>query len=177
MNKIIGLFLLLVSTPVFADIKDFSDGPLIADYGKNAALESDIDLDSQQKFYVAFDVGKPGDSDSVNRGFDTLARFLNMHVRAGVKAENIHLALVVHGKAANDLLHDKAYAAKFNAQNPNTDLLHELLKNQVNIYLCGQTAAYYNIKKTDLHQGIQMALSAMTAHALLQQKGYTLNPF
>jgi len=25
--------------------------------------------------------------------------------------------------------------------------------------------------------GVEMALSAMTAHAILQQEGYTLNPF
>jgi len=51
------------------------------------------------------------------------------------------------------------------------------LNNQVKVYLCGQSAAYYDVKNTDLYKGVDMALSAMTAHALLQQQGYSLNPF
>tara|TARA_Y100000588_G_scaffold170524_1_gene184375 strand:+ start:507 stop:614 length:108 start_codon:yes stop_codon:yes gene_type:complete len=33
------------------------------------------------------------------------------------------------------------------------------------------------VKQQQLIPGVQMALSAMTAHAQLQQQGYTLNPF
>jgi hypothetical protein len=33
------------------------------------------------------------------------------------------------------------------------------------------------VKTEDLLPGVEMALSAMTAHALLQQQGYTFNPF
>ncbi|HBH44411.1 MAG TPA: hypothetical protein DDY28_08390, partial [Hyphomonas atlantica] len=43
--------------------------------------------------------------------------------------------------------------------------------------LCGQTAAYRDVTKADLLPGVEMSLSAMTAHAQLQQDGYTLNPF
>jgi len=34
-----------------------------------------------------------------------------------------------------------------------------------------------DIREADLLPGITMAPSAITAHALLQQQGYTLNPF
>jgi hypothetical protein len=30
---------------------------------------------------------------------------------------------------------------------------------------------------SDLIEGVEMALSAMTAHAVLQRQGYALNPF
>ena len=33
------------------------------------------------------------------------------------------------------------------------------------------------VTNDDLLPGVELALSAMTMHALLQQKGYTLNPF
>ena len=36
---------------------------------------------------------------------------------------------------------------------------------------------FYDITGGDLLPGVEMSLSAMTAHALLQQDGYTLNPF
>lgn len=45
------------------------------------------------------------------------------------------------------------------------------------VILCGQSAAASGIERVDLLPGVEMALSAMTAHALLQQDGYTLNPF
>ena len=44
------------------------------------------------------------------------------------------------------------------------------------IIICGQSAAAYGVKKSDFHTGVELALSAMTAHALLQQDGYTV-PF
>ena len=36
---------------------------------------------------------------------------------------------------------------------------------------------YYDVAAEDLPDGVELMLSAMTAHALLQQDGYTLNPF
>jgi len=55
--------------------------------------------------------------------------------------------------------------------------LQDLMKNQVRVYLCGQSAAYYDISNDMLASGVKMALSAMTAHAVLQSKGYKVNPF
>jgi intracellular sulfur oxidation DsrE/DsrF family protein len=156
---------------------DFTTGPLIEDFGKTAIVDTDVAIDKNHVLNVAFDVGKQSETGEINRSFDSLARFLNMHVRAGLKPENINLALVVHGKAAYDLLSNKAYDSRFLGDNPNQALLAALLANDVDIYLCGQTAAYYDIKNSDLQKGVSMALSAMTAHALLQQQGYTLNPF
>jgi intracellular sulfur oxidation DsrE/DsrF family protein len=52
-----------------------------------------------------------------------------------------------------------------------------LLGAGARIIVCGQTAAYYDVATEDLLPGVEMALSAMTVHALLQQQGFTLNPF
>ena len=177
MKNILLSVCLCMSITLWAGPDDFTAGPLIENFGKTAMVTSDIAIDKNHKFNVAFDVGKQSETGEINRAFDTLARFLNMHVRAGLKSENINLALVVHGKAAYDLLNNKAYDARFLGDNPNQALLAALLANGVDIYLCGQTAAYYEIKNQDLQKGVSMALSAMTAHALLQQQGYTLNPF
>ena len=153
----------------------FTAGPQIKYFGSNALVE--IELPEEQKFKVAFDVADQGKTDAVNRSFDSLARFINMHVRAGVKPENIELALVVHGKASLDVMNNTSYNKRYKADNPNHKLINELLNNQVKVYLCGQSAAYYQVEKKDLQRGVEMSLSAMTAHALLQQRGYTLNPF
>ena len=72
---------------------------------------------------------------------------------------------------------NNAYRKNNEADNANVALIMALQKQGVDFYVCGQSAAYYGVKTEDLIPGVKMALSAMTAHALLQQKGYTLNPF
>lgn len=179
------LFTLFMLSTFFTSAEEqaFTAPPAINNFGQHFFVEDGLNLPKESKFKIAFDVAKQGDIDAVNRQFNSLARFINMHVTHGLSADNIQLALVVHGKAGFDLLTDEHYA-KYQASegntvnaNPNSPLLAELLKNNVNIYLCGQSAAHYGIETAHLHSGVTMALSAMTANALLQQEGYTLNPF
>jgi len=47
----------------------------------------------------------------------------------------------------------------------------------VRFIVCGQSAAANGVTQEQLIPGTEMALSAMTAFALLQQRGYTVNPF
>lgn len=175
-NLLIGAFLITPSI-TFATTESFSTGPIFETFGKHTQVKQDLKLDKKQQFRVAFDVATQGKEGEINRKFDSLARFINMHVANGIPRENIHLSLVVHGKAGFDLLNEKAYQDKYQKANGNYALLSELMKNQVDIYLCGQSAGYYEIDNTMLQKGVKMALSAMTAHAVLQQKGYTINPF
>jgi intracellular sulfur oxidation DsrE/DsrF family protein len=177
---IITLFaslLLLVSTSTNAQTTAFKDGPVIMGLGKNAPVATHT-VAKDAVFKVAFDVGSTNDKkDEVNRKFNSLARFINMHVAAGVKQENIQLALVVHGKATLDLLDHASYQKKHNYDNPNKALLNALMSNNVRVILCGQSGAAYDVKNAELVNGVEVELSAMTAHALLQQQGYTINPF
>lgn len=167
----------LIIQPMTANSADFKAGPVINNYGKNVVIENGLSNPTQQKFKVVFDVAKVNEQGKVNGNFDTVARFINMHVRAGVPLDNIEVALVVHGKAGFDLLTNAKYQKKFDKENKSAELVNELLKANVAIYLCGQSANYLAIDKADINPGITMALSAMTANALLQQQGYTLNPF
>lgn len=156
-----------------AGFEQFRDGGLISGYGRTAAVPSAAPIPDGAVFKVSFDVSKAAADGEISRSLDTAARFLNMHHAAGVPAGNMQLALVVHGGAHNDLLIDEAYGGS----NPNAALIAQLVKHGVKIYLCGQTAAYYGVDAEDLLPGVEMSLSAMTSHALLQQRGYTLNPF
>ena len=169
--------LVMISASQLGFSADFNTGPLIKSFGKHAPVTQTQALKPNQKFKVVFDVSKQTEEGKVNRSFESLARFLNMHVANGIPAENIELALVVHGKAGFDLLKHADYKSKYQSSNPNIALLDELVKNNVRIFICGQSAAYLGIKNEQLHAGVNVALSAMTANALLQQEGYTLNPF
>lgn len=149
--------------------EDFQPGPAIPAYGKVAAVPDAERLSKDAVFKVAFDTAIAAEPGKVNRTLESAARFLNMHEAVGIPAANIKLAVVVHGGAYADLLQWD--------DNASAPLIAALRKNRVRIILCGQTAAYRDVAKGDLLPGVELALSAMTAHAQLQQDGYTINPF
>ena len=156
----------------------FHSGTIIKDFGKIADVETDFPIPQDTKFNIVFDTAKPAKPGAVNRTFDSAARFINMHAAAGVDPIDIKIAIVIHGKAGLDLTQDAFYATKQGEpKNKSAELIKVLQEHGVRFILCGQSAAYYDIDKSVMLPGTEMALSAMTAHALLQQRGYTLNPF
>lgn len=152
---------------------EFSTGPLIKEYGPKAVVPGAQALAADTKFQVAFDVVDRAAEGSTNRKFESAARFLNMHAAVGVKPGNMKLAVVVHGSSVLDVTNQE----RFGGANPNADMIAELQKHGVRFIVCGQSASYQDVGAGDLLPGVEMAVSAMTAHALLQQQGYTLNPF
>ncbi len=172
-------FTLLLSLSFFTQAapEDFTKGPVFKHYGENSLIRDGLENAENQQFKVVFDISKQNDSGMLNRHFNSVARFINMHVRAGVPKENISAAMVVHGKASFDLLSDKAHIKKFNKPNSNTELINLLSDYGVTIFICGQSASYHEIANAELNKNVTMSLSAMTANALLQQQGFTLNPF
>lgn len=176
--SLIMTFFFQLDRPTMAQ-KDSSTGPLIRDFGKVYDVPNTASLPREDKVYrVLFDVShSPGDMEQVNASIETLARFLNMHVRAGIPSKKLKLALVLHGDAAKDSLNHEAYKARFGVENPNLDLLAALADNGVRAYLCGQTATHRAIGSNDLTRPVEMALSAMTALVVLQEEGYQLIPW
>ncbi|MEP3421391.1 MAG: DsrE family protein [Erythrobacter sp.] len=147
----------------------FSTGPVFEDFGPHAPVEGAGELPSLTTFSIAFDVAKKADAGTRNRGFESAARFINMHVAAGVPADRINIAVVVHGGAVHDLV--------AGGDNGSAAMLRAMLDYGVRVIVCGQSAAANGVSADELIEGVEMDLSAMTAHALLQQDGYTVNPF
>ena len=162
------LFLWVLPGLVLADPSSFTTGPVIEDYGPVADVDTTIAIPGDAVFRHSFDVSTRADDGEPNRTLVSAARFINMHARAGVDMDNIKVAVVVHGQAVHDV----------SGESPGSKaLVAALVDHGVSIIVCGQSAAYYGVATADLLPGVEMALSAMTAHALLQQQGYTLNPF
>ncbi len=156
----------------------FKTGPLITEYGPVAVLDGVEAVPDGTMFRVSYDLTEGAQPGALNRQLVTAARFLNMHAAVGVAPENMHLALVLHSAAIFDVTRAEVYGAKKEgADNPNAALLETLFQHGVQVIVCGQSAASRGLKKADLLPGVRLAVSAMTAHALLQQEGYTLNPF
>lgn len=151
-----------------------STGPVVRDYGPvydipEPDLDTPLDLEWRALFEVARGAPEPGD---LNPSIETVARFLNMHARAGVPVERLHAALVLHGTAGKDTLTHAAYRQRYGVDNPNLGLLQALAAAGVEIYLCGQTAAHRGLGRDELIAEVGVALSAMTAIGVLQDRGY-----
>ncbi len=166
-----------------ADLSAFKTGPVFEEFGPHAPVESMTDLPAYVSFSVAFDVADAASEGQRHRSFESVTRFINMHVANGVDPAQIRVALVVHGKASLDLLNNEAWAAKERGGeaspdvNPSAAMLRTMIDYGVDVVLCGQSAAANGIAPEELIEGVRMSLSAMTAHAVLQQNGYTVNPF
>ncbi|MEZ4417556.1 MAG: DsrE family protein [Gemmatimonadota bacterium] len=154
-------------------------GPLIREFGPVFATDPvDLATPTDHVYRVVFDVSQaPEDAGTLNARIESLARFLNMHAAAGVPAENLQLALVLHGGAAKAVLDNATYKARFGADNADLPLLQALHAHGVRVLVCGQTAANRGLAKKDFAPGMELALSAMTALVLLQEDGYQLISF
>jgi len=159
----------MLAAPLAAQEPEVRYGPIFEEFGPHYPVEGIVRVPQDAEFAVAFDVARPAEDDTRNRGFESAARFINMHASLGVDPENIRIAVVVHGGAVKDLLASE--------DNPSREMVEQLLDYGVRFIVCGQSAAGQGIAQDDLIPGVEMALSAMTAHALLQQRGYTVNPF
>lgn len=177
MKKLMSLYCLFFSFQLMAQMNQFQAGTAIPEYGKIAEVKGMVPIAKDAHFKVSFDVAKPATIGEVNRSLDSVARFINMHVAAGVAIDNITLAVVIHGGAVKEMTVEDVNSKTNAIKNANTPLIQALQSKGVQFYICGQSAAYHGVKSENLLPGIKMSLSAMTAHAQLQQAGFTINPF
>jgi intracellular sulfur oxidation DsrE/DsrF family protein len=90
----------------------------------------------------------------------------------------VAVAVVVHGPAIVELTKPEVYAARNSGtSNASEAMVKEMLAKGVRFLVCGQAANAMGVKKADLLPGVELSISASSAHAILQAQGYTLNPF
>jgi intracellular sulfur oxidation DsrE/DsrF family protein len=179
LSTIATVSLALVPARAAAQPAGPTTGPVVIDFGPAYAVPNPgLPTPMLQELKVRFDVAEtPSDVKTLSPQFETAARFLNMHVKAGVSRDRLKVAIVVHGSAAKDVLGNDAYRKRHGVDNPNASLLEALQKAGVRVYLCGQTAGSRGIVAADVAPVVKLALSAMTAHLVLNSEGYVLNPF
>lgn len=182
MKKMLGLYAALFAvvsgaSSAWAGEAAFSKGPVFDAFGPVAEVDADFEIPEGTTFRIVYDTNQGAAPGELNKMLVTAARFYNMHARAGVPEENIDLAIVVHGKAVYDLTGDAHYGEAIGGENANAPLLAALMEKGVRVIVCGQSAVYYDVTNEDLLPGVEMAVSAMTVHAVLQGQGYALNPF
>ena len=159
--------------------ENHTEGKIIKDFGQSFSVENpDIKTDISADHKIIFDVTQSSEDKSVtNKYIETAARFLNMHANAGMKAEQLHVAMTIHGGAWQDVLTNDAYKEKFGVDNPNLELINQLTDAGVDVILCGQTAGARGLNKANTNPNVKFALSAMTALLQYQNNGYRFMKF
>jgi intracellular sulfur oxidation DsrE/DsrF family protein len=179
MRTVTSLTILLLTATVAQAQESRAAGPIIQSAGAVFEVSDPaFPTPRNQEYKVAFEVAQAADSpDQLNVALNSVARFLNMHARAGVPRDQIHAAVVVHGSAGWEVLDHAAYRDRYGVDNPNAELIRELTDVGAQVILCGQTAASRGIPRDGLVDGVDVALSAMTAFLVLQEDGYRVNPW
>ncbi|MDH4042826.1 MAG: DsrE family protein [Gemmatimonadota bacterium] len=154
-------------------------GPVIRDFGPVYDIVAPtFSTPTNRAYRLVFEVAlAPADSTAPNERLITVARFLNMHARAGVPRDSLEAAVVIHGPAARAALRDDTYMTRFGVGNPDLRILQALHEAGVRVILCGQSSMSRGFYPDLLAPQVELALSAMTALTVLQQDGYVLNPF
>lgn len=122
---------------------------------------------------IIFDITADSKPDEVNKGLESVARYLNLNAEAGHKPVEVKLALVLHGGATKTALGDAAYEKHTAAtKNPNLEVIRELKACGVEVFVCGQSLARNNFDRADVAGGVVVAVSAMTVNVNKQLDGY-----
>jgi intracellular sulfur oxidation DsrE/DsrF family protein len=151
-------------------------GAVSAGHSANAQTEQPLHIDIPVRLpnaNVVFDVGHLvlwGDAPFVLGDMHALANdYANDQTQGKIIA-------VFHGDAAFLVLNDESYNAQFNAQtgNPYGKLLTDLMRQGVQIELCGATAKANHWGNANLLPGVKVNTDAMARVTELEQQGFTL---
>ncbi len=147
------------------------DFPVIAAYGgvfPTKAVEG-----PRKGTKVVFDVTGDGKvAGMVVPGLERVALLYNLAGHAGLKPEDIRVAVVFHGAATKTALNDEAYTELVKVNNPNALLIERLKNAGAVFYVCGQSMAKEGYDPKAVRGDVTVAASALTTVINKQTYGY-----
>jgi intracellular sulfur oxidation DsrE/DsrF family protein len=168
-SKITAIFaLVLLAAPVLADSHDPDE----------VVVTPTMAFPADGQWKHAFDAVE-GEAGKANASLSRALGFYKHMETAGVGADQVKSAVVVHGPAIYDVANAARYAKEYGetASNPNAQIVSELLQRGGEIWVCGVAARYRGVGDKDLLPGVQIAPAAMVAHADLHRRGFSINPY
>lgn len=153
--------------------------PVIKGYGGIVDVEdAEFSPDTDQEYKLIFDVTlRASDPKNVNAGLDGVARVINLHAYAGVPTEKLDIVVTIRQGATYAILSNDYYTGKFEVDNPNLDLVRQLIEAGVKIYVCGQNLKRANISSEYVLKDVKVALSAFTTTTHYRMQGYAYYKF
>lgn len=77
-----------------------------------------------------------------------------------------------------DVVNAARHAAQVEgSRHPSAALVEKIIETGGEISVCARSAAWHKVGDDDLLPGVRFAPSAMSAHAELQRRGFSLNPY
>ncbi|EED33587.1 conserved domain protein [gamma proteobacterium NOR5-3] len=155
--------------------------PLFAgtSYGQDKVVVTPtMELPADGVWMHAFDSIK-GESGQTNAALARAVALYKHLEKAGIDPKQVTSAVVVHGPAIYDIANASRYEEAYGegVSNPNAELVAELVARGGEIWVCGVAALHRGVGDDDVLPGVQMAPAAMVAHAELQRRGFSLNPY
>ena len=159
-----------------AQAADFWQYPAIPGFGPvHVWPEATLKPQAGMTYKALFDLTQAGKGlDTLNPGFDHIARTVNVFAAAGVTVEHLKFIVIIHGPATPIALGEKAFEAKFHHPNPNLKVIEALRKAGVEIYVCGNALADMHFTPGEVNPDVKIALSALSTLIIEQNQGYAL---
>lgn len=179
MKKILLLLFFVNFILVNAQQTVVKTGPIIENFGKVYQIDAPhLMLKTITEYKVIFDIYTDSSKENdINPLLNSVARYLNMHAQQGISIENMKIAVVLHGAATKSAINETAFQKKYDTPNPNKELMEELAKANVELYVCGQSFLANGFEINEKSPTIKLALSALTALVEYQQNGYQIINF
>lgn len=105
-------------------------------------------------------------------GLNRLARLVNLMAYAGVPPKHVHIVALLDGKNGFASLTNKSFQSMFKKDNPNLPIVHALKKAGVEIMVCSQALAEFDVPDDAIDKSVTITLSALTDAVVFGQKGY-----
>ena len=172
MNRFI-LLLLLCTNSVFAQ-KKF---PEIDSFGGVFPVpEASLFPEPNGKYKIMLDItqAEKDPEKEINKGYELVARVINLYGEAGIKKENLNVIVVIHYEATSTILSDEAFNTEYKTNNPNTAIINKLGENGVQFYVCGQSLRARKLVDYKKNSNIKVAHGALLALSYFQSQGYSL---
>lgn len=173
MKKSIILLLLIIFSTAVSQSQNMIF-PAIQGYGGVIPVNFEAEKPDPSKHYkFVIELGdKLEDKTKVADMLDYAARMYNLHLYAGVPKKNIELAIVIYASSTPMVIANPTYRKRLDQENPNGALIDELLRNGIQVIVCGQSMMKQNLLPEDIYPGVRMAVSRFTATSNLIGKGY-----
>lgn len=152
--------------------------PIVKEFGGIYEISNSINPDSELNYKIVVDLKSlQQDKVKINSGLNNVARMMNLHGLGGVTAENLNLAVVIHGGATEAILNDAGYQRKNELKNPNIKLINALREAGADLYVCGQSLLARGYDQDEVHADVKIGLSMLTVVTTHMHNGYQLLVF
>jgi len=160
----------LFSTLSFAQVAHF---PIVSDFGGIYEIEDAVLPNAEMEYKIVIDLKTlQRDKESINPGLNNVARMMNLHGIGGVKAENLDVAIVIHGSATDVIIDNEAYQKRYELDNPNIALIAALKKAGAQVYVCGQSLLARQYARDEVNENVDVALSMLTTFTTYVHNGF-----